>query len=78
MSVFESKALRIIFWRTKVHENCRKQYNKAVIQLFGDLDILFLVRTNWLDCTGHVNTSRMDSNRKEVRYVIIIIPKEVY
>jgi hypothetical protein len=75
MSAFEREVLRIIFVRTKVNKNCRKQYNKTFMQLFGDLYILLFVRTGMLNCSGHVN--RMDSKRKEVRYVIII-PREVY
>ena len=46
----------------KVNENWRKRYNKALMQLFGDLDILSFVSIRWLNWIGHV--SRMDSKRK--------------
>jgi len=45
------------------------------MQLFGNFEILLFVRTILSNYIGHV--SRMDSNRKEVRYVIKI-PREVY
>jgi hypothetical protein len=46
----------------KVNENWRKQYNTELMQLFGHLDILSLVRISQLNRTGHVN--EMDSKRK--------------
>jgi hypothetical protein len=45
-----------------VNENWRKRYNKELMQLFGDLDILSFVRINWLRWFGHVNGR--DSKRK--------------
>jgi hypothetical protein len=48
LSVFERKGLRRIFGGIKVYENWRKQYNKELMQLFGDLDILSFVKINWL------------------------------
>jgi len=43
----------------KVNENCRKRYNRELLQLFGDLGLLCFVRMCGLDLIGHVN--RMDS-----------------
>ena len=37
MAAFQRKVLRSIFGGTKVNENWRKQYNKVLLQLFGDL-----------------------------------------
>jgi hypothetical protein len=62
VSVFERKVLRRIFGGIKVNENWRKQYNKELMQLFGDLDILSFVRISQLKWIGHIN--RMDSKRK--------------
>jgi len=39
MSAFERKVLKIFFWRIKVNENCRKQYNKALMQLFVSVEL---------------------------------------
>jgi len=46
----------------KAYEDWRKQYNKELMQLFGDLDMLSFVRTSRLNWVGHVN--RLDSERK--------------
>jgi len=46
----------------KVNENWRQQYNKELMQLFGDLDTLSFVRISRFNWFGHV--SRMDSQRK--------------
>jgi hypothetical protein len=62
LSVFERKVLRRIFGGIKVNENWRRQYNKELMQLFGDLDVLSFVRISWPKWIGHVN--RMDSKRK--------------
>jgi intein/homing endonuclease len=62
LSVFKRKVLRRIFGGIKVNENWRKQYNKELIQLFGDLDILSFVKISRMKWIGHVN--RMDSKRK--------------
>jgi hypothetical protein len=51
-----------MFWEIKVNENWRKRYNKELMQLFGDLDILSFVRISRLNWIGRVN--RMDSERK--------------
>jgi len=40
----------------------RKWYNKKLMYLFGDLDILSFVRISQLNWIGHVN--RMDSKSK--------------
>ena len=45
-----------------MNENWRKRYNKELIELFGDLDILSFVRVSRLEWIGHVN--RMDSKSK--------------
>jgi len=39
---FERKILRRKFGGIKVNENCRKRYNKELMQLYGDLDIFNL------------------------------------
>ena len=62
LAAFERKVLSRLSGETKVDENWRKQCNKELIQLFGDLDILSLVRISWLDWIGHVN--RGDSKIK--------------
>jgi hypothetical protein len=43
------------FERIKVNENWRKRYNKELMQLFGDTDMLSFVR---------INVNRMDHKRK--------------
>jgi hypothetical protein len=45
-----------------VNKNWRKRYNKKLMLLLGDLDILLFVRTSRSNWRGHVN--RMDSERK--------------
>jgi hypothetical protein len=40
LATFERKILIRMFGVIKVTENWRKRYNKQLIQLFGDLDIL--------------------------------------
>jgi hypothetical protein len=62
LSAFKRNVLRRFFGGIKVNENWRKRYNKELMQLFGDLDILSFVRINQLKWIGHVN--RMDSKRK--------------
>ena len=58
---FERKILRRKFGVIKVNENCRKRYNKELMQLFGDLDMLSFVRISRLRWIGHVN--RLDSKK---------------
>ena len=62
LAAFERKVLRRMFGGINGNENWRKQYNKELVQLFGDLDILSFVRISRLNCIGHVN--RMESKRK--------------
>jgi hypothetical protein len=51
-----------MFGGIKVYENWRERYNKQLMQLFGDLDILSFVRIIRLNWTGHV--IRLDRKRK--------------
>jgi len=51
-----------MFGGIKLNENWRKRYNKELLQLFGDLDMLSFVRISRLNWIGDVN--RMDSKRK--------------
>jgi hypothetical protein len=51
-----------MFGRIQVNENWRKRYDKELMQLYGDLDILSLVRISRLNWIGHVN--RTGSKRK--------------
>jgi hypothetical protein len=39
----------------KGSENWRKRYNKEVMQLFGDLDVLYFVKIIRLNSTGRVS-----------------------
>jgi len=55
LATFERKVLRRIFGGIKANENWSKPYYKEVMQLFGDLDILSLVRKRPLNWIGHVN-----------------------
>jgi hypothetical protein len=43
LAVFERKVLRRIFWGNLINGNVRKEHNKELMQLFGDLDTLSLV-----------------------------------
>ena len=60
--MFERKILRRMFGGIKVNKNWRKRYNKELLQLFGDLDILSFVRVSRLNWISHVY--RMNSKRK--------------
>jgi hypothetical protein len=51
-----------MFGGIKANEKWRKRYNKELMQLVGDLDILSIVRISPLNWIGRVN--RMDSKRK--------------
>jgi hypothetical protein len=51
-----------MFWGIKINENCKKLYNKELIQQFRDTDLLSFVRISQLNWIGQVN--RMDSKRK--------------
>jgi hypothetical protein len=54
-----------MFGGIKVNENRIKRYNKELIQLFGDLDVLSFVMISRLIWIGHVN--RVDSKRKVIQ-----------
>jgi len=62
LAAFERKDLRRMFERTEVNANWRNRYNKELIRLFVDLDILTFVRTSRLNRICHLN--RMSSKRK--------------
>jgi hypothetical protein len=62
LAAFEGKVLRRMFERIKVYENWRMRYNKGLILLFGDLDILSFVRISRLNWICHFN--RMSSKRR--------------
>jgi len=62
LAAFERKVVRRMFGGINGNENWRKRYNKELVQLFGDLDILSFVRISHLNWIGHVN--RMESKRK--------------
>ena len=51
-----------MFGGIKVNKNWRERYNKQLMQLFVDINILSFVRISWLNWIGHVK--RMDSKRK--------------
>ena len=60
----------------KANENWRRQHNKELMQMFGDLGILSSVGISWFNWIGHVN--RMDSEIKVSQVLLtIIIPREV-
>ena len=56
--------LRTMFQEIKVNEHWRRRYNKELMQLFGGLAVLLLVRINRLYWSGDFN--RMDS-KSQVR-----------
>jgi len=62
LAVFERKVSRRMSGGIKVNESWRKRYDKELMQLFGDLDMLSFVRIRQLNWIGHVN--RMDRKRK--------------
>jgi hypothetical protein len=64
--LLKERFLRRMFGRIKASENWRKRYNKEIIQLSGDLEMLSFVR---------INVNRMDSKRK-VSQVFNNISKE--
>jgi len=43
---FGKNVLRRKFGAIKVNENCRKRYNKELMQLFGDLDVRTFISQN--------------------------------
>ena len=44
LAAFERKDFRRLTGGIKVNENCRKQHNTDLMELFGDSDILSFVR----------------------------------
>jgi hypothetical protein len=65
LTASERRVLRRMFGGNTVNENWRKRCNKGLTQMFGDLDILSVVRISTLNWIGHVN--RMDSKRKVIQ-----------
>jgi hypothetical protein len=61
---FERKVSRKMCGGIKVNENWRKRYNKELMQLFGDLDIL--LSECQLNCIGHVNRMSRKRNVSQV------------
>jgi hypothetical protein len=74
LAAFETKVFRRMFGGIKVNENWRKRYNKELMRLFGDLDILSFVRISRLNGIGRAN--RVASKKNYVKY-LIIIPREI-
>jgi hypothetical protein len=62
LAAFERKISRRMFRGIKVNETWRKRYNKELMQLFADLDMLSFVRIRQLNGIGLVN--RMNRKRK--------------
>jgi hypothetical protein len=54
LATFERKVFRRRIGGIKANENWRKRHNQELM-LFGDLDILSLVRKSPLTWIGHVN-----------------------
>ena len=55
-----------------MRENWRRQGNKELMQLFGDLDVLSFGRISWLNWIGHVNRMTV----KRIEYITIILREE--
>jgi hypothetical protein len=55
LAAFERKVLRRMFGGSKVNENWRKRFNKLLMQVFGDFDMLLFLRINMKNCIGHFN-----------------------
>jgi hypothetical protein len=62
LTACDRNVIRMVFGGVKVSDSWRKWCNKELMQLFGDLDILSLVRVSRLNLIGYIN--RMDSKRK--------------
>jgi len=71
LAALETKVSRRTYGGMKANENWRQRYNKELVQLFGDLDILSFVRTSRLDWIGYAN--RMDRERKVIKYLTITL-----
>ena len=65
LAAFEWNVLKLMFFFGggvfKVKKNWRKRYNKEIMQMVEDLDILWFVSISRLNWIGHV--SRMDGKR---------------
>ena len=68
LATLEKSVLRRMFGGIKVNANWRKWCNKELMQLFGDLDVLSLVRT--IVCIGVVMLTEWIV---EVKYLTIIL-----
>jgi len=62
LAAFEGNVLRRMYERIKLNENWRKRYNKELIRLFGDLDMLSFVKISRLNWICRLN--RMGSERR--------------
>jgi hypothetical protein len=62
LAAFERKVLRRMLGGMNGNENWRKRYNKELVLLVGDIDILSFVRISQLNWIGHVNG--IESKRK--------------
>jgi hypothetical protein len=60
-----------MFWGIKVNVNWKKRYNKELMQLFGDLEILPFFRISRPNLIAHTN--RMESKRKVTKYSKVIL-----
>jgi len=60
-----------MFGGIKINENWRKRFNKVLMLLFEDLDILPLFRISRQNLTAQVY--RMESKRKVTKYSKIIL-----
>jgi hypothetical protein len=49
LAALERNVVRRMFGGIKANENWRKRHNKALMKLFGDLDILLFVTVSLLD-----------------------------
>jgi len=68
LATLEKNVLRRMFGGIKVNANWRKRYNKELMQLFGDLDVLSLVRI--IVCIGVV---MLTERIVKVKYLTIIL-----
>jgi hypothetical protein len=66
LAAFERKIFVRMFGGNKVNENGRKRYNKELLQLLGDLNILSFARISQLNWLGHVN---IKDNKRKVSHV---------
>jgi hypothetical protein len=66
LAAFERKLLIRMFGGNKVNENWRKRYNKELLQLLGDLDVISFARISQLNWLGHVNRKGSKRKRSQV------------